>query len=84
MFWGFGAKSKPAFCDVCSVGVLNIELSNQVLVELDCSFLDGEVVTFGIPQCQCQRSQSQEALWLIKEFHNVNGRRARRHFGTDV
>ena len=50
MFWGFGAKIKPAFCDVWSVGVLSIELSNQVLVELDCSFLDGEVVIFGIPQ----------------------------------
>ena len=23
MFWGFGAKIKPAFCDVWSVGVLN-------------------------------------------------------------
>ena len=66
MFWGFGAKIKPVFCDVWSVGVLSIELSNQVLVELDCSFLDGEVITFGIPQCQ--RSQSQEALWLIKEL----------------
>ena len=66
MFWGFGAKLKPAFCDVWSVGVLNIELSDRVLVEWDCSFLDGEMVTFGIPQCQ--RSQSQEALWLIKEL----------------
>ena len=66
MFWWYGAKIKPAFCDVWSVGVLSIELSNQVLVELDCSFLDGEVATFGIPLCQ--RSQSQEALWLIKEL----------------
>ena len=40
-------KIKLAFCDVlCSVGVLSVELSNQVLVELDCSFLYGEVVTF--------------------------------------
>ena len=61
---GVGAKIKPAFCDVWSVGALSIELSDQVLVELDCSFLDGEVVTFGIPQW----SQSQEALWLIKEL----------------
>ena len=68
MFWEFGAKLKPAFCDVWSVGALSIELSDQVLVELDCSFLDGEGVTFGIPQCQCQWSQSQEALWLIKEL----------------
>ena len=45
MFWGFGAKIKPAFCDVWSVEVLSIELSNQVLVELDCSFLDGDVAT---------------------------------------
>ena len=50
MFWRFGAKIKPAFYDVWSIGVLSIELSDQVLVELDCSFLDGEVVTFGIPQ----------------------------------
>ena len=64
MFWGFGAKIKPAFCDVRSVGVLSIELSDQVLVEFDCSFLDGEVVIFGIPQW----SQSQEALWVIKEL----------------
>ena len=48
MFWGFGAKIKPAFCDVWSVGVLSIELSDWVLVELACSFLDGEVVIFGI------------------------------------
>ena len=68
VFWGFGAKIKPAFCDVWSVGILSIELSDQVLVELDCSFLDGEVVTFGIGIPQCQRSQSQEALWLIKEL----------------
>ena len=66
MFWGFGAKIKFSFCGVWSVGVLSIELSDQMLVELDCSFLDGEVVTFGSPQCQ--RSQSQEALWLIKEL----------------
>ena len=59
-----GAKIKPAFCDVWSVGILSIELSDEVLVELDCSFLDGEVITFGIPQCQW--SQSQEALWLIR------------------
>ena len=58
MFWAFGAKIKPAFCDVWSVGVLRIELSDRVLVELDCSFLDGEVVIFGIPQW----SQSQKAL----------------------
>ena len=42
MFWGFGAKIRPAFCDVLSVGVLSIELSDRVLVEFDCSFLDGE------------------------------------------
>ena len=30
MFWGFGAKNKPAFCDVWSVGVLSIELSDEV------------------------------------------------------
>ena len=36
VFWWFGAKIKPAFCDVWSVGVLSIELSDQVLVELDC------------------------------------------------
>ena len=30
MFWGFGAKIKPAFCDVCSVGVQSIELSDWV------------------------------------------------------
>ena len=42
VFWGFGG----------------IELPDWVLVELDCSFLDGEVVIFGIPQ----RSQSQKAL----------------------
>ena len=30
MFCGFGAKVKPAFCDVWSVGVLSIELSDQV------------------------------------------------------
>ena len=64
MFWVFGAKIKPAFCDVWSVGVLSIELSDWVLVELDYSFLDGEVVIFGIPQW----SQSQKALWLIKEL----------------
>ena len=58
MFWGFGAKIKHAFCDVWSVWVLSIELSYRVLVELDCSFLDGEVVIFGIPQW----SQSQKAL----------------------
>ena len=55
MFWGFGAKIKPVFCDLWSVGVLSIQLSDWVLVELDCSFLDGEVVIFGIPQW----SQSQ-------------------------
>ena len=43
MFWGFGAKIKPAFCDVWSVGVVSVELSDWVLVEMDCSFLDGEV-----------------------------------------
>ena len=49
MFWGFGGKIKPAFCDVWSVGVLSVELSDWwVLVEMDCSFLDGEVVIFGI------------------------------------
>ena len=48
VFWGFGAKIKPAFCDVWSVGVLSVELSDWVLVEIDCSFLDGEVVIFGI------------------------------------
>ena len=58
MFWGYGAKIKPAFFDVWSVGVLSIELSDRVLVELDCSFLVGEVVIFGIPQW----SQSQKAL----------------------
>ena len=30
MFWGFGAKIKPAFCCVWMVGVLSIELSDQV------------------------------------------------------
>ena len=30
MFRGCGAKIKPAFCDVWSVGVLSIELSDQV------------------------------------------------------
>ena len=30
MFWGFVAKIKPVFCDVWSVGVLSIELSDQV------------------------------------------------------
>ena len=58
MFRGFGAKIKPAFCDVWSVGVLSIELSDQVLEELDCLFQGGEVVIFGIPQW----SQSQKAL----------------------
>ena len=28
VFWGFGAKIKPAFCDVWSVGVLSVELSD--------------------------------------------------------
>ena len=46
VFLGFGAKIKPAFCDVWSVGVLSIELSDEVLVELDCSFLDGEHLEF--------------------------------------
>ena len=64
MFWGFGVKIKPPFYDVWSIGVLSIGLSDQVLVELDCSFLDGEVATFGNPQW----SQSQKALWLIKEL----------------
>ena len=34
VFLGFGAKIKPAFCDVWSVGVLSVELSDWVLVIL--------------------------------------------------
>ena len=30
MFWGFGSKIKPAFCDVWGVGVLRLELSDEV------------------------------------------------------
>ena len=30
MFWGFGAKIKPAFCYVWSVGVLSVELLGEM------------------------------------------------------
>ena len=30
VFWGFGAKIKPAFRDVWSVGVLSVELSDWI------------------------------------------------------
>ena len=53
MFWGFGAKIKPAFCDVLSVGVAVRPGVGRIGL-----FMSRWRVIFGI----IQWSQSQKAL----------------------